>query len=488
MTGRRHVVVVGGGIAGLTVAYRLVRSSNGIPIEVTVLEARPRAGGKLRTIEVGGIAVEAGADSFVVRKPWAVELCKELGLGGELVVPGALGASVWTGGRLIPFPERSAFGIPTDVERFLRWPGLPLSARLRVVADLLKRARQGGSDESLGSLVERRLGRPALDGLVGPLLAGLHAGDPDRLSVQATFPELQAWERGHDSLIRGARAAVKARPEPGDTTPGAMFATVWGGLSRLVESLETAIGPGRIRRSATVSSIRRAEDSRRSLVVEAGDAEPLAADAVVLATPAFESAKLARGLAPDAAGDLERIPYVSTAVVVLVYPAGTAERLPDGTGFVVPLDAKATITACTWLSNKWPQDEYGDRAVLRCFVGRAGHESAVDLPDDDLVSAVRADAEAATPLGASPEAWRVVRWIDSMPQYEVGHIERVARIEGAMAATPGLFVTGSAYRGVGIADCVKQAGRAAAGVRAYLHSLPPAGADHDTREVIPWTS
>src|SRR5205085_5794168 len=183
----RHVVVVGGGITGLVAAYRLAKSSNGVPIDVTLLEASRTLGGKLRTIEVGGARVEAGADSFVVRKPWAVDLCKELGLHAQLVIPGASGAFVWVRGRLVPFPEPSAFGIPTTVGELVRWPGLSLGGRARAALDLWRRRRRrGDEDESLGSLVSRRLGREALRALVAPLLAGLYAGDPDRLSVQAT--------------------------------------------------------------------------------------------------------------------------------------------------------------------------------------------------------------------------------------------------------------------------------------------------------------
>jgi len=492
-------VVVGGGITGLVAAYRLAKSSNGVPIDVTLLEASRTLGGKLRTIEVGGARVEAGADSFVVRKPWAVDLCKELGLHAQLVIPGASGAFVWVRGRLVPFPEPSAFGIPTTVGELVRWPGLSLGGRARAALDLWRRRRRrGDEDESLGSLVSRRLGREALRALVAPLLAGLYAGDPDRLSVQATFPELQRWERDHGSLIRGARASLKGGARASERTEESertarqaartpIFTTVWGGLSRLTDALAEAIGPDRIHLGSPVTEI--APNGARSRVVAGG--RRFEADAVVIAAPSFEAASIVRSIAPDAAAELAAIPYASTAVAILVYPRGTADGLPGGTGFVVadrPEGTRAApgpaITACTWLSRKWPEDSFGDRAVVRCFVGRAGDEAALGLSDDELVERVVADVERVTPIGARPEARAVIRWERSMPQYEVGHVGRVQRIRAAMAIAPGLIVCGSALDGVGIADCVRQAGEAAAEVRSYLHRTAREGPPQRTHEEV----
>jgi oxygen-dependent protoporphyrinogen oxidase len=493
--GRARVVVVGGGITGLTAAYRLVRSANGQPMEVTLLEASDHLGGKLLTVELDGLLLEGGADSFVVRKPWAVDLCKELGLGSELIVPASRGAYVWLGGRLIPYPERSAFGIPASSGEILRWPGLSISGRLRAATEFLHRIRRSDADESIGSLISRRMGPEAARVLVGPLLAGLHAGDLDRLSVRATFPELVTWEQGHESLIRGSRLAVKAarkRSVASTTTMeagrvverDAIFATVWGGLSRLVDTLEHAIDPSRIRLGAPVASLQRSD---HGYIVETG-AESLEADAVLLTTPAFETARLLSPLNDEAARLLAPIPYVSTAVVALVYPPDTGERLPEGTGFVVP-PGDGLVTACTWVSRKWPPQQEDDRAVLRCFVGRAGEERALQMGDEELVEKVRLETEAAVPLDAAPDASRVIRWTRSMPQYEVGHLDRVSKLEECLGATPGVFVAGSAYRGIGIADCVRQAGEAAARVRDFMHSRAtrrPAqavGSDASEREV-----
>ena len=469
---RPHVVVVGGGIAGLAASHRLVQSANGLPVDVTLVEASPRLGGKLLTVDLDGVLIEAGADSFVVRKPWAVDLCK--GLGGELIVPAASGAYVWARGRLIRYPEQSAFGIAASSLDILRWPGLSIRGRLRAATEFLHRVRHVDEDESIGSMISRRMGAEAERVLVGPLLAGLHAGDSFRLSVRATFPELVRWEQGRDSLMRGARLAVKAaRSEAasreGMASPGrvveraTVFATVWGGLSRLVDSLESAIGTARVQLEKSVRAIRA---TGRGFFAETST-EALAADAVVLATPAFESARLLAGVNPGAASILAGIPYASTAVVLLAYPPGTARDLPEGTGFVVP-PGKEVITAGTWVSRKWPQESTGDRAIVRCFVGRFGDERGLDLGDEELIKTAHDEVARMVPLSASPAAARVIRWERSMPQYELGHLDRLANLDGSLSDTPGIFLTGSAYRGIGIADCVRQGSEAAAAVRDFL--------------------
>ena len=469
-----HVVVIGAGVTGLATAYRLLRQgSEQGSLSVTLLEAGQRVGGKMHTIELDGVPVEAGADSFVVRKPWAVELCRDLELEDDLVVPGTIGAFVWARGALHPFIEPSAFGIPAAPGALLRWKGLSMAGRMRALLDLYRGRRRGEDDEALSRLLRRRLGREAAQTLVEPLLAGLHAADPDRLSTLATFPELPMWERRHGSLVRGARAAVRASRG----SAGAMFASVWGGLSRFTEALVSAIGGDHIRTDTPVNAIER---SGRRFVIDAGP-DRFEADAVVLATPAFETARLLRGPASKVADGLDRIRYASTAVVVLVYPPGTGSMLPSGTGFVVPSEAHGNITACTWLSRKWPTPAYGDRAVIRCFVGRDGREAVLELEDDDLIRAVRHEIEAITPLGAEPLAARVVRWPRGMPQYDVGHLDRMDAINRDLRTVGGVFVAGSAYRGVGIADCIRQANDVAVEVRRYVAELAQPNQDPDRR-------
>jgi len=317
-------------------------------------------------------------------------------------------------------------------------------------------------------LLRRRIGDEATDSLVAPLLGGLFAGDVDRLSALATFPELAEWERRQGSLIRGARAAARTAA---DAVPPPMFLRPRGGMRRLTDALAAALGD-RVRCDARVVSVDR---EGRGYVVRAGETE-FSADAVVLATPALASADLLDHLAPEVAAALRGIPHVSTGVLLFVYPEGTGTRLPDSSGFVVP-KGKLAMTACTLVSRKWPDPVFRDRAVVRCFVGGSGAEDLLDQPDDAIADGVARQLAAILPLPPEPNAWRLVRWPRSMPQYEVGHLDRVAAIERALP--PGTFLVGPAYRGPGIADCVRGANEVADAVRSHLAGrLQPIEGEH----------
>lgn len=460
---RSRVAVVGGGMAGLTTAYRLLTGGSEPRPEVTVVEADSHAGGKVRSVRVGGLDLEAGPDSFVARKPWAVDLCRELGLGEGVVTPGTSGTLLWTNKGLVPFLRYTALGVPADFNELVRWGrGLSWAGRLRALSDLFRKPRVTDGDESVGSLVRRRLGDEVTERLVQPLIGGLFAGDVDRLSVRATFPELAAWERERGSMIRGARAAVRKATQAG---PQPMFVKLRDGTELLAEALAAAVGEGRILRERRAGALRR---EGGAYAVEAGDTS-VRADAVVLATPAFETARLLEGIAPAAVPDLLGIPYISTGVVILVYPEGSAPDLPDVTGFVVPA-GEASMTACTFVSRKWPHPAFGNRSVVRCYVGGAGAEDILEASDEELVEGVGRQLAAVLPLPPAPEFSGVVRWERSMPQYEVGHLDRVRRIDETLPE--GIFVAGAAYGGVGIPDVVRQAGEVAERARAHLR---PAG-------------
>ncbi len=442
---------------------------------VMVLEAAAHAGGKLASAEVGGVRVPAGADSFLARKPWAVELCRELGIGSDLVPPAESGAWLWTARGLVPFPTGTAFGIPGDVGDVFRWPGVSRKGRRRALLDLVKAKRKVDGDETLGALLRRRLGDEATDLAVGPLLAGLHAGDVDRLSVQATFPELQAWERSQGSLIRGAQATSKAAGR--GTDPGPMFLRPRHGVEALTDALADRLGPT-VRTGVAVTGL---EEAGHGWAVRTVGGERLAADALVLAVPAAAAAELLTAVAPDAARGLAAIRSVSTASVLMVYGADTAAALPHGSGFVVPR-GRAPMTACTWLSSKWPDPSFGTRAVLRCFVGADGDEDVLDAPDEDIVEACARHLAALLPLPDRPEHARVIRWPAAMPQYELGHLDRVAAIREALP--PGIVVTGQSYDGTGIPDCVRAAGTAADHIADHLAAAERGGADRTDRETV----
>ncbi len=455
MTGR--VVVVGGGIAGLATGYRLMRAG----VDVTVLESASAPGGKIaHPVPVGDLSLEPGPDSFVARKPWGVDLCKELGIPVE--APGASGAYLWTDGGLVRYLADSAFGIPGDIGDVLRWPGLSRAGRRRAAQDLVRKAKRDDREETLGELLRRRLGDEATDLAVAPLLAGLHAGDVDKLSAEATFPELIDWERRQGSLVRGSQAARRAA---GRADAGPMFLRPRGGVHRLVDALADVLG-ARLRTGSRATSIS-SDGSAYALVKEGAGSTP--ADGVVIATEAAGARLLLRDLAPATSDALGEIRYASTAVVFLVYPPGTQSALPEGTGFVVPR-GKAPMTACTWISSKWPDSAFGTRAVLRCYVGADGDEDVMDADDIDIVEACGRHVSAVLDL-PDPERLSqplVHRWRGAMPQYELGHLDRVHRIRGGLPQ--GIFVVGAAYDGVGIADTIRGANETASGAATHLRA------------------
>ena len=461
--GVRRVAVVGGGVTGLTVAYRLMQ----VEVDVVVLEVGPAVGGKLRTATVGDLVLPAGADSFLARKPWAVALCKELGI--DLETPGATGAFLWTDTGLVPLLKDAPFGIPGDVGDLFRWPGLSGAGKRRAAQDLVRRARRGDDDESLGSLLRRRLGDEATDLAVGPLLAGLHAGDVDRLSVQATFPDLATWERAQGSLFRGSQATSKLARR---SQLGPMFVRPRGGVDRLPEVLAERLGD-RLRTGSPAASV-----GPGRVTLESG--EIVQADHVVLATPAYETARLLGETAPEVAAELTAITYASTGVVLMVYPEDTQDGLPDGTGFVVPR-GKAPMTAATWLSSKWPSEAFSTRAVVRCYVGAVGEDDVLDADDVDIVDACARHLAAVVRLPDAPEHAAVVRWPASMPQYDVGHLERVARLRRALPL--GVEVVGQAYDGIGVPDCVRAANEACERIVAETAETAESPSDHE--ETVP---
>ena len=445
MTAR--VAVVGGGVAGLATAYRVL----GAGADPIVFEAQDVAGGVIAPpVGVGDLALEPGPDSLVARKPWGTALCRDLGL--RLAAPGTSGALLWTETGLVPYLPGTAFGIPGDVGDVLRWPGLSRGGRFRALADLLKRSRHDGAEETLGGLLRRRLGDEATDLAIAPLLAGVYAGDVDRMSASATFPELVAWEASQGSLVRGAQAAQRSARR---ADPGPMFLRPARGMRELVDALAGALG-ARVRLGEPAVAVDEGE------VRLARGTER--ADAIVLACGPGPAAALLGSAAP---AELTQIELASTAVVFLVYPPGTADALPDASGFVVPR-GRAPMTAATFVSRKWPEEAFGDRAVVRAFVGGVGFEDLLDGSDGDIVAACARHLAAVLDL-PDPAASRVHRWWRAMPQYGLGHLERVRRIRETVP--PGIFVAGSAFDGVGVSDLARAAEETSA--RALAHAGLP---------------
>lgn len=449
-----RIAVVGGGLAGLTTAYRLTQAS----ADVVVIEASA-PGGALRSVDVGGSSLPAGADGFLGRKPWALDLCRELGL--EVVAPASSGTYLWTDAGLVAYPSDAAFGIPGDPGDVWRWPGLSRAGRRRALGDLLRSRHKGEGDQTLGSLLRRRLGDEATELAVAPLLSAPSLGDVDAMSLRATYPDLERWEDWQGSLIRGSQAARRSLRKGPDVGP--MLVRPRGGVEALVGALASGLLQT-VRTGCPATGLEHGAAGWR-VALERGD--PIEADVVVLATPAAVARRLLASTAPEASVALGDLGTASVVTTLLVYPEGTQPSLPAGTGFVVPR-GKAPMRSCAWLSSRWPDPSFGTRAIVSCALGGVGDEDVIRAPDDDIVAACARHLAAVLPLPGAPEHAVVVRWPDSVPRYELGHLERVARIRELLP--PGIVVVGQAYDGADVADVVRAAGEVA---DAVIQELEP---------------
>ncbi|MDQ7848892.1 MAG: protoporphyrinogen oxidase [Armatimonadota bacterium] len=458
-----RIAVVGGGITGLAAAYGLVQAKELRGAEVTLYEQAPRLGGKILTERLDGFLLEAGPDSFLTSKPEAVALSRALGLGEELVGTGPdRTVYVLSRGRLHPLPEGLALVAPTRVLPFMRSGLFTLPEKARIGAELLLPPRRVDSDESLGAFVRRRLGQAALDRIAAPLLAGIYAGDAEQLSLEATFPLLRELERRHGSVIAGMLARRRTAADADGHLP--LFVTLRGGLGRLVERLGAALEGVEVRTGVGVEAIAR-EGAGYLLELSVGGRAR--ADLVILTTPAFVAASLLEPLSPEAASMLRQIPYASTATVSLAFREGDLPPL-RGHGFVVARGEGWRITACTWASAKWPDRAPPGFALLRAYVGSASDAAVLERSDEEILRVVSEELHSAMGITAWPVLWRIVRWPASMPQYTVGHLERLAAAEAALAGLPGLFLAGAGYRGIGLPDCIRQGLTAAAAVHARI--------------------
>jgi len=467
----KHVAIVGGGIAGLTAAFSLYEqaANAGLPLTCTLIEAGRGWGGKIVTHRVGDLTIEAGPDSFLSQKPWALELCNKLGLSGRLINTNEHQKKtfVYSRGRLRELPEGLVVIVPTKLGPFLKsglisWPGIA-----RMGLDLALPARRSDGDESLASFFSRRLGREAFERVVEPLMAGIYAGDATQISLRATFPRFLDLERQHGSLIRGMLASRSASAISGRT----MFVTLQDGLVELVQALlarlttagaklmtQQSVAAMRVRQTNTNHPIGWTYD----LTLESGAV--ISANAVVLATPAFVSADLVRPLSPIAAELLGAIPYASTATISLAYKAGTLGAEVSGFGFVVPRVERRDLLAATWTSVKWPHRAPDSQTLVRCYLGGVGREKILQEDDAALIRRVRDELRSMTGVTGEPAYAEVNRWDRGMPQYTLGHLDRLETIQRSLDRYPGLLLAGAAYRGIGIPDCIRDGTDAASGV------------------------
>jgi oxygen-dependent protoporphyrinogen oxidase len=459
-----HVVIVGGGIAGLATAYFLQEGARAarMPLACTLVEARPRLGGVILTERVEGFVIEGGPDSLLTQKPWGVELCQALGLGDHLIATNDRQRKVYIlwKGRLQPLPEGLMLIVPSRLgpllsSRLLSWRG-----KMRMGLEYVLPPRPPPGDESLAAFVRRRLGREALEKIAEPLLAGIYAGALEQLSLLATFPRLRQLEVQHGGLIRGLLAQRRQQGPAASRQDSALFVAPRHGMAELVEALSARLDRCTVLQGVSVQGVvqlveRGRATPRYEVVLEHGPTLP--ADAVVFATPAYVTARLVENFHPKLAEALRAIPYVSTATVSLAYRRADVPHPLDGFGFLVGRHEPCRLIGATWTSTKFPFRAPAEHVLLRAFVGGAGREELVARDDAALIQLVREEFRAILGTIATPLLARVFRWEKANPQYLVGHLERVEAMEKLLAPYPGLFLTGSAYRGVGVPDCIRQA-------------------------------
>lgn len=470
MSRPRTVVIVGGGISGLATAYAVQEqaAAAGLSLHCTVLESGSHWGGKIVTHRIGDLVTEAGPDSFLSQKQAGLELCTKLGLADQLINTNETGkkAFVLRGGRLHELPEGLVSFVPRQLGPFLRSGLLSWTGLARMGLDTVIPRGPSDGDESLAAFFRRRFGAQVFERVLEPLMAGIYAGDAEQMSLKATFPRFFELEQQYGSIIRGMMAAKKkASPPAPSGSRRTMFVSLKNGLGDLVTALTARLAQQgvELRLGCRVEALRvRSHQPGRwmyDLILNDGTA--LSAEGLVLATPAYVSAELLRPLTPIAGGLLEMIPYASTATIAMAYPADKVAGAVEGFGFIVPRIEGRDLIAATWTSLKWPYRAPADQVLIRCYVGGAGREAILDLDDGELLVKVRAELSALCGVKAEPVYAEVNRWWKAMPQYTLGHLERLNQLEAAVSRYPGLALTGAAYRGVGIPDCIRDGAIAA---------------------------
>jgi oxygen-dependent protoporphyrinogen oxidase len=502
-----RIVVVGGGMAGLGAARVLEAArAEDASVDWHLYEQDPRFGGKVQTVRRDGFVVEGGPDSAIIEKPWPITTAREVGIGDRFLDcnEDIRKSFVFTRGSLHELPEGIILMVPTRMvpfamSRLMTWPG-----KVRMGLDLIlprggaatagaAGAAGQGLDESLGDFVRRRLGREALQRIAEPIVAGIHAGDPEQMSVRATFPMFLDMEREHRSLILAMLKRRKARqkaaaaraagsspgapgsaPGSGSHTPGptSYFYSFKTGLQDLSDAIVASLPGDRLHAGAGVTTMTECGAGSGAYALQLSDGTRVVADAVVLATPAWASGDLLRSVAPLAAVDLSSIDYVSTATASVAFKADQVGHDLKGFGFVVPRAEDRPVMATTWSSSKFDGRAPEGRVLLRSFLGRAGREAAAQLDDDEMAAVVRSELRDIMGISAEPEFVEIFRWPRGMPQYRVGHVELVAHIEAAVARVPGIELAGGAYHGIGIGDCLREGSAAAERALEHVRGLP----------------
>lgn len=456
----KRIAIIGGGISGLSAAFALEKHRTaGASLEYVLFEASPRLGGVLVSEHVDGCLVEAGPDSFLTEKPWATDLCREVGLGDQLIGSNDADRKTYilVKGRLALIPDGLMFMVPTRIMPTVLSPLFSISTKLRIAREWFHPPRKADSDETVAAFVERHYGSEMVERLVDPLLSGVYGGEAAQLSVRAVLPRFAEMEATHGSLGRSMLAARKKTARDSKAPARPLFTSLKDGMQQLVDALVSRLPPSALLAKSPVQSIQRQDGG---WVVSAGYASDHF-DGVVMATPTTVAAELLKMFSENLAFELGGIQYTSSLTVNLGYDRSLRASLPPGFGFLIPRSEGKRMLAATFVHNKFPHRAPDDRALLRCFIGGARNEQILQAPDAEVIRIVRAELQQILGLTAEPLFTRIYRWNGVMAQYGVGHLERLQRIEDLLQQLPGLTLAGNGYRGIGVPDCVRSGSEAA---------------------------
>ena len=470
----KKVVVIGGGITGLSAAYALQQAKDsGEQVDYLLIEKDERLGGKIWTEKIDGYTIEGGPDCFLSEKPWVSQMAQKLQIQDRIMGSNESSKTtyVYADGRLNQLPDGLMGLVPTKIIPFALSPLISWPGKIRMALDLIIPPKKTGEDETLGSFVTRRLGKEALDKIAEPLIGGIHAGDPEQMSLNASFPRFIQMEQNYGSLIKAMLIARKNAPKPQAAKPGTVkktfFMTFIGGMGELTEAIISILDKGKILTGKTVTRLEKKPDGEYLVHVEG--MEPIEADAVIITAPANEAAAIVSSMDKTMAENLAQIPQATSATVNLAFKRSDIHKPIDAFGFIVPIAEKRKIKATTYSSTKWNYRTPGDDYVLmRSFVGGATNQELVFQDDQEMLEMVLGELRDIIGLTARPVMHRIYRWIKGMPQYTVGHLKRVETIENRAAANPGIYVVGGSYKGVGVGDCINVGAQAAQQAVAYV--------------------
>jgi len=456
----KRIAIIGGGISGLSAAFALeTHRQAGASLEYVLFESSPRLGGVLVTEHVDGCLIEAGPDSFLTEKPWASDLCREVGLGDQLIASNDADRKTYilVKGRLAVIPDGLMFMVPTKIMPTVLSPLFSIPTKLRMAREWFHPPRKAEADETVAAFVERHYGSETVDRLADPLLSGVYGGEAAQLSVRAVLPRFAEMEATHGSLGRAMLAARKKTAGMSKAPARPLFTSLKDGMQQLIDGVLSRLPASAL---LTNSPVRRIQRENGGWMVSAGYASDHF-DAVVVATPAQVVANLLTLVSENLASELRGIQYTSSVTVNLGYDRNVRAALPPGFGFLVPRSEGKRMLAATFVHNKFPHRAPDDRALLRCFIGGARNEPILQAGDEEVVGIVREELQQIIRLRADPLFTRVYRWQGAMAQYGVGHLERLRRIESLLQQLPGLTLAGNGYRGIGVPDCVRSGTEAA---------------------------